>query len=193
MEELYFFQLLPWKLLIFDLGILCSRLTLNFWAPSLSSHVCTAKNTHLDCVRTSLYPLQIAHDAGEPITRAVTKVTKALFWRYLWRAVVYVRLDSQQRGWCPQLSLFLEFECVCFLRLHVSPQNRYISGANAVLHMHQGYLGRVIHVTEATGGAYIACAVCFTRVWGCTCRGGPSDYAGALKMCDHSILQALKT
>lgn len=64
MEE----QFLPWKLLIFDLAILCSRLTLNFWTPGLSSHVCTAKNTHLDWVRTSLYPLQTAHTAGQPIT-----------------------------------------------------------------------------------------------------------------------------
>lgn len=42
-----------------------------------------------------------------------------------------------------------------------------------VLNMHQGYLGHVIHGTKATGVAYIACAVCVTRVLGCTCRVDP--------------------
>lgn len=59
------------------------------------------------------------------------------------------------------------------------------------LNMHQRYLGHVVRVTKATGGAYIACAVCFARV----CVGMHmlvSTRRLALKMCDQGILQGLK-
>lgn len=183
LEELYFVRLPPWKWLIFDLGILCSRLTLNFWAPSLGSRVCTAKNTHLDCVGTSLYPLQIAHKAGQPITKPVLKgqrcfaiIYHALSCTSIWRVSRMVGVPSWDSAIVSSSSLILLTSIaisVCFLRLLVSLQYNYISGGNAVLNMHQGYLGHVIRVTKATGGAYIACAVCFTRVSGCTCCVDP--------------------
>lgn len=192
LEEIYFFQLLPWKLLIFDLGILCFRLMLNFWAPCLS----TARNTHLDCVRTSLNPLQLTRTAvqhsGFFPDRDVKEET-ALFWYCLSCIVTYctsIQRVNHMAGVPCRDSLvifFTEFNLLVFASLLVSLQYKFISVGKAVLNMHQGYLGHVMHVTKATGGAYIACAVCFTRVLGCTCWLDPEIMLEQWK-CVHSIL-----
>lgn len=51
---------------------------------------------------------------------------------------------------------YTEFDLLVFASLLVSLQYKFISVGKAVLNMHQGDLGHVMHVTKATGGAYIA-------------------------------------
>lgn len=202
LEELYFFRLLPWKLLIFDLGILCSRLTLNFWAPSLGSRVCTAKNTHLDCVRTSLYPLQIAHKAGQPITKPVLKgqhyfgiICHALSCTSIWgvsRMVgvpswVSAIVSSSSLIFAPQshhkrlLPAFARFPTIqLYFRRKCGAE--YASGVSGACYPCNQSYRRCI---------YSMCCVLYTCVGThMLCR--PRDYAGAPKMCGHGILRALK-
>lgn len=142
----------------------------------VSAVVCTARNTHLDCVRTSLNPLQLACTAVQHnglFPDHDVKEKTALFWYCLSCIVTYIDSESQSHGcvpcWDSLIIFFTEFDLLVFASLLVSLQYKFISVGKAVLNMHQGYLGHVMHVTKATGGAYIACAVCFTRVLGCTC------------------------
>lgn len=135
------------------------------------------KNTHLDSVR-SLDPLQIARKPHQPVIKEKDSIVLTFsnmrcharpFGESAERLVSRVQFPlSSSLILLTSVTISVGFRC-----LLVSLQYRYISGGNVVLNMHQGYLGHVIHVTKATGGAYIACAVCFPRVSGCTCCGDP--------------------
>lgn len=136
---------------------------------AVSAVVCTARNAHLDCVRTSLNTLQL------------TRTARQLLSRPWWDSIIFVyhvlshtsiqRVNHMVGVTCRDslIIFFTEFNLLVFASLLVSLQHKFISVGKAVLNMHQGYLGHVMHVTKATGGAYIACTVCFTRVLGCTC------------------------
>lgn len=118
-------------------------------------------------------------------------------------SVMYIHLESQQNGWCPELSFrhrfFIEFDFA-----HQSHHKRLLP-AFARFPTIQLYFRRKCGAEYASGvsGACYSCNQSYRRcIYSmccvlCTCVGmhmpcRPRDYAGALKMCDHSILRALK-
>lgn len=172
LEEIYFFSFFLGNYSFFTWVFSASGSCWTFEC-RVSAVVCTARNTHLDCVRTSLKPLQLTRTAVQHDGFFLDHDETALFWYCLSRIVTYIESEGQSHGCWPcrdsLIIFFTELDLLVFASLLVSLQYKFILVGKALLNMHQGYLGHVMHVTKATGGAYIACAVCFTRVLGCTC------------------------
>lgn len=148
----------------------------------VSAVVRTARNAHLDCVRTSLNPLQIPRQL---LSRPWCKVKDSIV---LILSITYCHVHpfSEMAGVPCRDSLSLLFtEFVFFLgfptiQLYFSRKRcaEYAPGVSGARYACNQSYRRCI---------YSMCCVLYTCV-GMHMLTGPRDYAAAVKMCDHSIL-----
>lgn len=190
LEEIYFFSFFLGNYSFFTWVFSASGSCWTF--ERRVSAVCTARNAHLDCARTSFNSLQLTRTAVQHDCFFPDRDETALFWYFLSCIVTYIDSESQSHGWCPMSEFphhFLHwvwFARVCFFvgfpttQIYFSRKScaEYASGVSGACYACNQSYRRCI---------YSMCCVLYTCV-GMHMLTGPRDYAVPVKMCVHSIL-----